>query len=85
MGLIADEYINEHERFGYWKDASVMIKGPAVNNLTAMFLQLWQYTTGTTNEFSQYQCTRLYETDGYIQPFDDNPLDEELVGEKNPT
>ncbi|MBC5787570.1 MULTISPECIES: cardiolipin synthase [Clostridiaceae] len=79
---LADEYINEHERFGYWKDASVMIKGPAVNNLTAMFLQLWQYTTGTTNEFSQYQCTRLYETDGYVQPFDDNPLDEELVGEK---
>ena len=56
---LADEYINEHERFGYWKDASVMIKGPAVNNLTAMFLQLWQYTTGTTNKLlpiSMYQA-----------------------------
>ena len=27
---LADEYINQKERFGHWKDCSVMIRGEAV-------------------------------------------------------
>ncbi|MEG1501255.1 MAG: PLDc N-terminal domain-containing protein, partial [Clostridiales bacterium] len=30
---LADEYINAQERFGHWKDASIMLKGEAVWNL----------------------------------------------------
>ena len=40
---LADEYINQKERFGHWKDCSVMIRGEAVWNLTLMFLQFWNY------------------------------------------
>lgn len=31
---LADEYINEIERFGYWKDAGIMLKGDAVKSMT---------------------------------------------------
>ena len=37
----ADEYINEEERFGYWKDAAVRLEGSAVWNFTVMFLNFW--------------------------------------------
>ncbi len=35
---IADEYINEKERFGHWKDTAVRICGEAVLELTYLFL-----------------------------------------------
>ena len=38
---LADEYINQKERFGHWKDTAVMLKGEAVWNMTAMFLHMW--------------------------------------------
>lgn len=38
---LADEYINEKERFGHWKDTAVRIEGPAVDSFTMMFLELW--------------------------------------------
>ena len=38
---LGDEYINRKERFGYWKDTAVMIKGDAVQSLTMLFLQMW--------------------------------------------
>ncbi len=37
----ADEYINEKQRFGYWKDNGVRITGKAVYSMTQMFLQMW--------------------------------------------
>ncbi len=36
---IADEYINEHERFGHWKDTGIRLCGEAVLELTRLFLQ----------------------------------------------
>lgn len=38
---LADEYINEIERFGYWKDTAIMVKGKAVKTFTTMFLEMW--------------------------------------------
>ncbi|MBO5022519.1 MAG: cardiolipin synthase [Clostridia bacterium] len=35
---IADEYINEKERFGHWKDVGIKIVGEAVWELTKLFL-----------------------------------------------
>ena len=37
---LADEYINEIEKFGHWKDAAVMIKGKAAWSFTLIFLQM---------------------------------------------
>ncbi|MBQ1490509.1 MAG: cardiolipin synthase, partial [Blautia sp.] len=39
---LCDEYIGKYIRFGEWKDTALMLKGEAVWNLTACFLQVWQ-------------------------------------------
>ncbi len=39
---IADEYINEIERFGHWKDTVLRLEGPGAWGLTVMFLQMWE-------------------------------------------
>lgn len=82
---LADEYINRKERFGHWKDTAVMIRGEAVWNYTVMFLQLWG-----KSENSEVLALRPImpehisqtETEGFIQPFSDSPLDEEPVGKR---
>ncbi len=38
---IADEYINEKERFGHWKDSGIVFQGEAAWGLALMFLELW--------------------------------------------
>lgn len=43
---LADEYINQVERYGYWKDTAVRLQGEAVRSLTLMFLSMWEYIGG---------------------------------------
>ena len=81
---LADEYINAYPKHGHWKDTSILLKGEAVFNLTVMFLSMWDYLDGTTGktDYSRYYPTVWDENaKGYVQPFADNPLDDEAVGE----
>ncbi|MGU8558762.1 cardiolipin synthase [Clostridium perfringens] len=82
---LADEYINEIVRFGHWKDASIMIKGDAVWNLTVMFLQIWNFYSERKEQYEKYypyfHHEDEFESDGYVQPYGDSPLDDEIVGE----
>lgn len=82
---LADEYINEIVRFGHWKDASIVLKGEAVWNLTIMFLQAWEFTCGEKDDYEKYRPAVNYvgefASDGYVQPYGDSPLDNENVGE----
>lgn len=79
---IADEYINAYEKHGHWKDTGVLLRGDAVWNLTAMFLSLWNFTSPTDKQFEQYRPTIHCESDGYVQPFGDSPLDHINVSEE---
>lgn len=83
---LADEYINEVERFGYWKDSGFRMEGEAVWSFTIMFLEMWSYITKTKEEDYEKFRPGVYQTepfvcDGYVQPYDDNPLDYEDSGE----
>lgn len=82
---LADEYINHIEKLGHWKDNAVMLKGDAVYSLTVMFLAVWDYLRGIDEDYGQYMPERYgerqYPPDGFVQPFSDNPLDDEAVGE----
>lgn len=78
---LADEYINEIEKYGHWKDTVVMLQGEGVWNLTEMFLQLWQFASGEEMEADQYRPTCSYPRDGYVQAFGDSPLDTLNVAE----
>ena len=80
---LADEYINRVERFGYWKDAAVMLRGDAVKSFTLMFLQMWNI-----DEREPAFLPWLGEngdapesSDGFVMPYADSPLDEDKVGE----
>lgn len=79
---LADEYINEKERFGYWKDNGVMLKGEAVWSLTTMFLSIWDYIYDKKEDYNNYKPSiKNYKTDGFITPYSDSPLDSENTGE----
>lgn len=72
---IADEYINERERFGHWKDTGIRLEGDAVLELTKLFLidygmnvkhipmsrNNWFPASGSVND------------DGFLIPFGDGP------------
>ena len=82
---LADEYINEIERFGYWKDTGVRLEGDAVWSFTVMFLEMWNYINHSSENYLDYHPSRYqekpFEKDGYVQPYGDSPLDGEKVGE----
>lgn len=82
---LADEYINEIERFGHWKDASIMVKGEGVWNFTMMFFQVWNFGEEEEIDYMRYKPhfyhNDKFEGDGYVQPYADSPYDEENVGE----
>ena len=84
---LADEYINQKERFGHWKDTAVMLKGEAVWNMTVMFMHMWSVVNGsrTPMEHELHMPHRYhpeaFEEDGFVQPYSDTPLDGEVLGE----
>ncbi|MGT2887316.1 cardiolipin synthase [Streptococcus didelphis] len=79
---LADEYINEKERFGHWKDAGIMISGHAVDSFLLLFLQMWSITEDELI-IDPYLSphTETTHSDGYVIPYGDSPLDTDKVGE----
>lgn len=82
---LADEYVNVIDKFGHWKDASVMLRGKAAWSLTLMFLQMWELASGVDEDYAQYYPWILTDcpikAPGYVQPYADSPMDKENVGE----
>jgi cardiolipin synthase len=82
---LADEYINAVERFGHWKDAAIMLEGEGAWSLALIFLQMWNIQPGITDVYESFYPWKEkpceIESDGFVQPYADNPIDEENVGE----
>ncbi len=82
---LADEYINAVEKHGHWKDASIMLTGKAAWGLTVMFLQMWELCTGQAEDYALYYPWKnqgcQVDSDGFVQPYSDSPMDRENVGE----
>ena len=81
---LADEYINLYERFGHWKDCAIRIEGKAAWSLTLMFLRMWNINRKENEPLEDFFPGNfmLPPTDGFIQPYADSPLDNEIVGEE---
>ncbi len=81
---LSDEYINYvHPHGDHWKDAGIRIEGEAVWNFTVMFLQMWNMSRYTEEDYGRYRHVfeeKLPEN-GYVQPYMDTPFDDEIVGE----
>ena len=71
---LADEYINEKQIFGYWKDSGLKIMGPAVDNFTLAFLRQWEFVTNDQVEYDKYiDLSEKFESDGVVIPFISGP------------
>ena len=82
---LADEYINQKERFGHWKDTAVLLRGDAVQSLTMIFLQMWDVDMRGVEPYGKYltkKADTLNEKLGYVIPYADSPFDHENVGEE---
>ncbi len=85
---LADEYIGEIRRFGYWKDSGVKITGGAAQSFIRMFFDMWNAFREDKEDVSVYMQNAFNATlppsngaQALIQPYDDSPLDGQSVGE----
>lgn len=78
---IADEYINKKEKYGHWKDNAVMIEGEGAKEFTLLFLDMWTAFRDKDENIQKFLDAHSVQAQGYVQPFSDSPLDDELVSE----
>ena len=83
---IANEYFNLTHPFGHWKDTGVRLEGPAVQNLTVAFLEMWNASAEGDQDDTSYlpylpKVNANPDARGFVQPYADNPMDDVLVGE----
>ena len=76
---LTDEYMNySQDRFNYWKDSAIMLKGPCVRTFTTLFLHLWNLHNknlssleSQLNQYVELEYPR-YDTLGAIIPYGDD-------------
>lgn len=81
---LADEYINKKVKHGHWMDNIICIKGKAVWSYLVMFLTNWNALRHVDFDYSVFKNEDVVDEtlfDGYIAPYAETPLDEELTGQ----
>jgi cardiolipin synthase len=82
---LADEYINQVERYGHWKggwDSAHSPSGDAVWSMAVMFLIMWDYIRGVEDDFQKYRPATSDEQGNVgLSSLYRQPLDGEAVGE----
>ncbi len=85
---LADEYIGEIRRFGYWKDSGVKIVGSGAQSFVRMFFDIWNAFREDKEEVTDYLSSYFDgaiplsdEKKRVVQPYDDSPLDGRSVAE----
>lgn len=82
---LANEYFNIGEnRFPYWKDNGITIKGPAIRTLTTLFLQNWSIAEKpVTEDYGKYinLSYKEYEADGITIPYGDDAFNDMDIAE----
>jgi len=82
---LADEYINQKVKFGHWKDNVIRVKGEAVWSFTLMFLCHWNALRPTDASYdafrAQVPAVDASTCDGYIAPYGETPLDNEITAQ----
>lgn len=73
---IADEYINEINLYGIWKDVGIRLEGEAVNQLTSIFLSDYELNRkNKIQSFDEYFTSiNKVKDNGYLIPFGDGPV-----------
>ena len=79
---LADEYINEKQMFGRWKDIGFRVTGKAVACYTYMFAEFWNafaYDKISDEELKKVAALEIPPCwdNGYILPYYDSPMRDE--------
>lgn len=81
---LSNEYFNYGKnRFAYWKDNAIKIKGPAIQSFTTMFLQDWNLEVKETDDYKKY-IQRDYElcnSAGLVIPYGDDAFNNYDIAE----
>jgi len=78
---IGDEYVNYEERFGYWLDSAIIIKGDAVKSFLVMFANMWEFTTGKKINIPLHDAYAPCFEEGFVVPYCDGPLNNQNPAE----
>lgn len=79
---LADEYFGLTHPYGHWKDTGIRLEGEAVSSMTAIFLELWNLTSGVREDPAPWLSVRhSVPAPGLVQPFGESPLDGEPTAE----
>ena len=80
---LADEYINQRDRFGHWKDSAILLRGKAAWSMTVMFLSMWDHCANLEEDYEHFRPQNMPERTGcgWVQPYTDTPLDHEKVSQ----
>ena len=83
---LANEYFHIGEPYGHWKDTGVKLVGPAVQNLTAAFLEMWNAEAKEGDADTDYKrylpaAPKSKDAQGYVLPYADGPMGGHTVGE----
>lgn len=78
---LADEYINEYERFGHWKDIGFKTTGPVVQSYTYMFAEFWNAFSKDKIPEKDIKISKIdiKEECGYIQSYYDSPTNPDAI------
>ena len=78
---LADEYINQEERFGHWKDAVLRVKGDSVNSITVMFFTMWNLRNRNPIDPKTFIVDnhKSYERNNFVVPYGDSPFSKETI------
>lgn len=81
---LADEYINQKERFGYWKDIGFRITGKPVLNYVQMYAEFWNaFSPEDPVPVTDYMLNRHHEAgdvqNGLILSYYDSPIRDTAV------
>ena len=72
---IGDEYTNEVQKYGHWKDVGIRITGEAVNSFVVMFIRMWNFSSKNKNlqigRFIQKEHSK--DGKGFVIPYADGP------------
>lgn len=81
---IADEYINQKQRFGHWKDIGFSVKGEAVGTFTYLFTTFWNAYSKNKIDHTTLFVPQTSSTDShsFVLTYCDSPSDEEAVSNK---
>lgn len=79
---LADEYINQKQVYGHWKDNCIRVKGEAVWSYTVLFLSNWNAIRPTDEDYSAFRSeTAAGKADGFIAAYGETPFDDENTGQ----